>query len=555
MAPLGCGRKNNDNKKQCKVEAAMCCASMRSSQKMAGPRMQARKGGWILLICLINFLTSAQALLQCNSFFTQTGRLTGLIKIRPPYNSTVINVDAEFIVNEVIQTNYYGLMKLAENDNGLASRLRSNDFRDIVYQVEFPEISKAPYLNKLIVNDKTLCEVRQQALRPYSRFNLRHEWFTSLQLVLDNLYENGPQQYQNPYTPPAVQPVRTEAACPPPPRCSCPAPIVCPRPQKCPEVQCPPARLCPAPAPPPRCSCPAPTSCPQPQKCQASGTTLTKIENDDKFKRCGVSPSRLVTNLIHGGKEVAKGQYPWVAAIFHTSQMGIEFKCSGTLISEIHVVTAGHCVINEYKDGVKGAQDVFVFLNRYQLFDFHDEAIAPEISKITTHPYYDMQAQAPVADLAIIRFKHKVTFGPFVKPICLWNPQKSFPSTGKIVGWGSHDYGPVSKRPKEAEVNVIDSNACEKYEGVETILSNHTLCAISVQSRTGGSPCYGDSGGGLYIKANGGLWYLRGVVSQTLLNKKNNCDETKPSTYADISTVLQWIKDEIRLSGISLPLE
>lgn len=52
---------------------------------------------------------------------------------------------------------------------------------------------------------------------------------------------------------------------------------------------------------------------------------------------CGRS---LATNsLIINGNKVQVGVYPWLVAIFRVKSIGVNYICSGSLISEKHVVT------------------------------------------------------------------------------------------------------------------------------------------------------------------------------------------------------------------------
>lgn len=64
----------------------------------------------------------------------------------------------------------------------------------------------------------------------------------------------------------------------------------------------------------------------------------------------------------------------------------------------------------------------------------------------------------------------------------------------------------------------------------------------------------GDSGAGLHIKVNG-VFYLRGLVSSTLLNKDGNCDTTTYAVYTDVLKYKSWIdgsQEEVKSRGRSL---
>ena len=65
-------------------------------------------------------------------------------------------------------------------------------------------------------------------------------------------------------------------------------------------------------------------------------------------KICGDSNS----DRIIGGKNASMGAYPWIVRIGYDSDSNtnkkgeVVYRCGGTLINKIHVVTAAHCVVN-----------------------------------------------------------------------------------------------------------------------------------------------------------------------------------------------------------------
>jgi secreted trypsin-like serine protease len=52
---------------------------------------------------------------------------------------------------------------------------------------------------------------------------------------------------------------------------------------------------------------------------------------------CGLAVQ--ATSLIVNGNAVSRGAWPWLTAIFQTTDSGLAFICGGTLISEHHVIT------------------------------------------------------------------------------------------------------------------------------------------------------------------------------------------------------------------------
>lgn len=65
-------------------------------------------------------------------------------------------------------------------------------------------------------------------------------------------------------------------------------------------------------------------------------TTPTHFSNSD----CGAKNGVQEDKRIVGGQSAALGEWPWIAALFNTGRQ----VCGGSLIDNIHILTAAHCV-------------------------------------------------------------------------------------------------------------------------------------------------------------------------------------------------------------------
>ena len=69
--------------------------------------------------------------------------------------------------------------------------------------------------------------------------------------------------------------------------------------------------------------------------------TEKKIKQPDF---CGQVHLRSTSSRIVGGKEAAKGQFPWLAQIWLNKGLSDKFICGASLISDNVLVTAAHCI-------------------------------------------------------------------------------------------------------------------------------------------------------------------------------------------------------------------
>lgn len=69
--------------------------------------------------------------------------------------------------------------------------------------------------------------------------------------------------------------------------------------------------------------------------------------------------------LITNGFLSNEGDWPWHAALYHVSHLTISYKCGGTLLTTNTILTAAHCVFENY---IPISPDrVLVYLGRHNL--------------------------------------------------------------------------------------------------------------------------------------------------------------------------------------------
>jgi len=76
--------------------------------------------------------------------------------------------------------------------------------------------------------------------------------------------------------------------------------------------------------------------------------------NLNRYDRQGLQLLNSVTNCgnkgnpkVSGGKTARPGDFPWVALLKYKINDPRPFRCGGSLISERHILTAAHCIIDQ----------------------------------------------------------------------------------------------------------------------------------------------------------------------------------------------------------------
>lgn len=162
--------------------------------------------------------------------------------------------------------------------------------------------------------------------------------------------------------------------------------------------------------------------------------------------------------------------------------------------------------------------------------------------RIIVHEDWNVNDTKYDADLSLLEFeKEKIVFSDYIRPICYWtSPDDPVASEGTVAGWGkTHDliYDVI---PKTATVKIVTNVNCFlTFKELLPLSSNRTFCA-GLQNGTG--VCMGDSGGGLIVNV-GGINYLRGIISSSLV-KDSNCDVYTNAVYTDVLKFTKWITEK-----------
>ncbi|KAJ8980927.1 hypothetical protein NQ317_011570 [Molorchus minor] len=266
---------------------------------------------------------------------------------------------------------------------------------------------------------------------------------------------------------------------------------------------------------------------------------------------CGKKINDDNSPLIYGGETKEVIEYPWVTAIY--AKNGDQFLniCGGTIISPRVILTAAHCVTNNYGD-VQPAGNFRVgagkLHNKYN--DSRDpDAQYLEVDRVIVHPGYKGENRRFQADVALLVTKGSFTLNEWVQPAC-FNDVNNLPiyagNIGVISGWGVKEDGLPADKLKVLEIPYKYETTCaqelpkdwaDKYAMIDKICAGFFNKSMSV--------CKGDSGGGLAFKnPEDNRYYVHGVVSIGP-SEKGQCNIQQNSLYTKVAFYYEFLDREL----------
>ncbi|KFB50343.1 AGAP005072-PA-like protein [Anopheles sinensis] len=262
---------------------------------------------------------------------------------------------------------------------------------------------------------------------------------------------------------------------------------------------------------------------------QSNGTILR--EGFD-LQRCGVPRIKNLRSRITEGELAVEGHWPWHGGLFHLN----EYQCGCTLINELFVLTASHCVYNS-ATGYKLSERILrIKLGMYRLSANDTERTQVyTVRSIISHTKY--MTSSHKHDVALVRLNGTVQFTDYIQPVCL-------DLTESI--WVEH--------LADAEIPIVRYTDCVEQDPSTygPLIYSGMYCAGILN---GTSPCNGDSGGGMYIFRDN-RWFLRGVVSFASIRAGTNfCDSFSYVVFMNVPYYTKWISTEVEAARESVRLE
>lgn len=244
-----------------------------------------------------------------------------------------------------------------------------------------------------------------------------------------------------------------------------------------------------------------------------------------------------IQSEIVGGKVVPLGRYPFAVALLDMRAGKTTARrqfCGGALISDRHVLSAGHCSEgwNRHHGNLQ-VQIGTTKLNKKK----KQNGVIRKVADVIRQPKFDSDTLSH--DIAIFTLSEPVDTDQFT-PLKIAGPESAYllsegtPMT--VIGWGGlHQVTKkgrdkkqrYSKVLREGQVFIMSDEACDDMYGDKIkIRWGFAFCARA----QGVDACQGDSGGVTFVEVNGEPVGV-GVVS----DGKNCADHRFPGDYADLT--------------------
>ena len=185
-----------------------------------------------------------------------------------------------------------------------------------------------------------------------------------------------------------------------------------------------------------------------------------KAENFS-YPGCGIIPTS--STIING----SSSSYPWMVFLYSVTTAGESF-CGGSLISDLQIATAAHCVAGKTVDevavvlGTDNAKEELAKFNYHFLFKIEIYPLYEKLDKIMNKTWKH------TSDVAILTLEKPLVLSPKINPICLpTDDEVTETYVGKeaiVAGWGVKETGNASiEQQMHVKVPIISNYQYQKF--------------------------------------------------------------------------------------------
>uniref|UniRef100_A0A3B5MLX9 Vitamin K-dependent protein C n=1 Tax=Xiphophorus couchianus TaxID=32473 RepID=A0A3B5MLX9_9TELE len=206
-----------------------------------------------------------------------------------------------------------------------------------------------------------------------------------------------------------------------------------------------------------------------------------------------------------GGEVGKKGENPWQVLVLNARG---QFHCGGVLIDENWVLTAAHCLENNFRFSVR----------------LGELSVCRSINHQTEH---NTKQRENDTEVFVKLLFHLILITEQQKVLHLNG------TTTVVTGWGKDDSGKYSSALNVIKVPLVNHTFCSQQMFPHEI-TNNVLCAGILGQKI--DACEGDSGGPM-VTLYRGTWFLVGLVSWG-----ERCGMVdKLGIYTKVSNYNEWI--------------
>ncbi|GFY74533.1 tryptase beta-2 [Trichonephila inaurata madagascariensis] len=246
-----------------------------------------------------------------------------------------------------------------------------------------------------------------------------------------------------------------------------------------------------------------------------------------------------------GGTSIPKES--WVAFL-----RNYEVVCSGTIISQKFILTAGECVLkpesaeNKKCDRAVIPENCFYTPEELSIRLLGDGNLGKRIKIKRIKPHLNYNHKDRTNNIALVELEQPLECSPMTSPICLPHNIKALKLDNKlsIAGWGSHAmygyyeyYHDDYQTLREGEMEKIETSKCNNSDATKP-LHNQYLCAFAEDE----SACHGDIGGSGFARS-GKNYYAIGIISHS---NEARFRPSLPITFTNINHFAGWLRHFVR---------